>query len=117
MINTRSFEPVGDEPYVLPSQCEQVFYSEVPHKQGWSFVVRHDPRGRPIKYNVMEEEDIEDDEEADDEDQDDGDDDDSDDDDDGDDDDGDGDGDDGDDDGDDGDDDEEEKEEEDNQCL
>ena len=71
MINTRSFELVGDEPYVLPSQCEQVFYSEVPHKQGWSFVVRHDPRGRPIKYNVMEEEDIEDD----DEDQDDGDDD------------------------------------------
>ena len=25
MINTRSFEPIGDEPYVLPSQCEQVF--------------------------------------------------------------------------------------------
>ncbi|GLJ50136.1 hypothetical protein SUGI_1066800 [Cryptomeria japonica] len=59
MVNTRSFEPVGDEPYVLPSQCEQVFYSEVPHKPGWSFVVRHDPRGRPIKYNVMEEEDTE----------------------------------------------------------
>ena len=62
MINTRPFEPFGDEPYVLPSQCEQVFYSEVPHKQGWSFVVRHDPRGRLIKYNVMEEEDIDDDE-------------------------------------------------------
>ena len=59
MVNTRSFEPVGDEPYVLPSQCEQVFYSEVPHKPGWSFVVRHEPRGRPIKYNAMEEEDIE----------------------------------------------------------
>jgi hypothetical protein len=59
MINTRSFEPVGDEPYVLPSQCEQVFYFGVPHKPGWSFVVRHDPRGRPVKYNVMEEEDIE----------------------------------------------------------
>ena len=25
MINTMSFEPVGDDPYVLPSQCEQVF--------------------------------------------------------------------------------------------
>ena len=32
MINTRSFEPVGDDPYVIPSQCEQVFYSKVPHK-------------------------------------------------------------------------------------
>ena len=59
MINTRSFEPVGDEPYVLPSQCEQVFYFGVPHKPGWSFVVRHDPRGRPVKYNVIEEEEIE----------------------------------------------------------
>ena len=26
MINIRSFELVGDEPYVLPSQCEQMFY-------------------------------------------------------------------------------------------
>ncbi|MDF3686435.1 hypothetical protein, partial [Enterobacter hormaechei] len=59
MINTRSFEPIGDEPYVLQSQCEQVFYFLVPHKSGWSFVVRHEPRGRPIKYNVMEEEDTE----------------------------------------------------------
>ncbi|MDF3681136.1 hypothetical protein P3S38_29620 [Enterobacter hormaechei] len=74
MVNTRSFEPVKDEPYVLLSQCEQVFYFGVPHKLGWSFFVRHEPRGRPIKYNVMEEEDIEDDEGADDEDQDDGDD-------------------------------------------
>ena len=45
MIKTRSFEPVRDKPYVLPSQCEQVFYFGVPHKLGWSFVVRHDPRG------------------------------------------------------------------------
>ena len=59
MINTRSFELVRDEPYVFPSQCEQVFYFGVPHKLGWSFFVRHDPRGRPVKYNVMEEEDIE----------------------------------------------------------
>ena len=22
---------------------------------GWSFVIRHDPRGRPIKYNIVEE--------------------------------------------------------------
>jgi hypothetical protein len=29
----------------------------------WSFVVRYDPRGRPIKYNhLQEEDDIEDDE-------------------------------------------------------
>ena len=33
-------------------QCEQVFYSEVLGKAGWLFVVRHDSRGRPIKYNV-----------------------------------------------------------------
>ena len=32
MINTRSLEPIGDEPYVLPSQCEQVFYSGIPYK-------------------------------------------------------------------------------------
>ena len=51
MLNTRFFEP-GTKPYVLPSQCEQVFYSEVPSKVGWSFVVRHNPRGRPIKYNL-----------------------------------------------------------------
>jgi hypothetical protein len=50
MVNTRAFEP-GTEPYVLPSQCEQVFYSEVPGKAGWSYVVRYDPRGRPVKYN------------------------------------------------------------------
>ena len=51
MVNTRLFE-LGTEPYVLPSQCEQVFYSEVPGKVGWSFVVRHDPKGRAVKYNL-----------------------------------------------------------------
>ena len=45
------FEP-GTEPYVLPNQCEHVFYSEVLGKAGWSFVVRHDPRGRLVKYNL-----------------------------------------------------------------
>ena len=40
------------EPYVLPIQCEQVFYSEVPGKVGWSFVVWHDPRGWSVKYNL-----------------------------------------------------------------
>ena len=59
MVNTRLIERARNEPYVLPSQCEQVFYSEVPGKPGWSFVVRHDPRGRPVKYNVVEEEDTE----------------------------------------------------------
>ena len=43
------------EPYVLPSQCEQVFYSEVSGRQGWSFVIGHDPRGRSVKYNIVEE--------------------------------------------------------------
>jgi hypothetical protein len=48
MVNTRAFA-LGTKPYVLPSQCEQVFYSEVPSKAGWSYVVRYDPRGRPVK--------------------------------------------------------------------
>ena len=51
MVTTRLFEP-GKKPYVLPSQCEQVFYSEVPVKAGRSFVMRHDLRGRPVKYNL-----------------------------------------------------------------
>ena len=51
MVNTMLFEP-GMDPYVLPIQCEQVFYSEVLGKVGWSFVVRHDPRGRAVKYNL-----------------------------------------------------------------
>ena len=53
MVNTRLLEP-GKEPYVLPSQWEHIIYYEVPGKVGWSFVVRHDPRGRPIKYNLEE---------------------------------------------------------------
>ena len=43
--------------YVFPSQCEQVFYSNVPGERDWPFVVRYDPRGRPVKYTVDEEED------------------------------------------------------------
>ena len=53
MVNTRAFEP-GTEPYVFPSQCEQVFYSEVPGKVGWSYVVRYDPQGRPVRYNQLD---------------------------------------------------------------
>jgi hypothetical protein len=57
MVNTREFEP-STETYVLPCQCEQVFYSEVPNKESWSYVVRYDPRGRLVKYNhVAEDED------------------------------------------------------------
>ena len=58
MVNTRNFEP-GSQPYVLPRQCDQVFYSEVPGRVGWSYVVIYDPRGRPIKYNLLEQEHIE----------------------------------------------------------
>ena len=65
MVNTREFEP-GTEPYVLPSQCEQFFYSEVPGKAGWSYVVRYDPRGRPVKYNHVDDEDNHEEEEDDD---------------------------------------------------
>ena len=68
MVNTRIFEPEM-QPYVLPSQCKHVFYSKVPSRGGWSFTVRHDPRGRLVKYNVEddneegleEEDDVEDD--------------------------------------------------------
>ena len=55
MVNTREFK-LGIEPYVLPSQCEQVFYSEVPGKAGWSYIVRYDPRGIPVKYNHVDDE-------------------------------------------------------------
>jgi hypothetical protein len=48
MVNTRAFKP-GTEPYVLPSQCEKVFYSKVPSKASWSYVVRYDPRGRLLR--------------------------------------------------------------------
>ena len=39
MVNTRLFEP-RTKPYVLLG------------KAGWSFVVRHDPRGRMVRYNL-----------------------------------------------------------------
>ena len=55
MVNTRALEPHTD-PYVLPSQCEQVFYSEVLGKSSWSYIVRYHPRGRPVKYKTVEEE-------------------------------------------------------------
>ena len=42
MVNTRELEP-GIDPYVLPSQCEQVFYSEVPGKENFSYIIRYDP--------------------------------------------------------------------------
>ena len=68
MVNTRLFK-LGTDPYVLPSQCEQVFYSDVPGRGGWSFAMRHDPRGKSVKYNMEddneegleEEDDVEDD--------------------------------------------------------
>jgi hypothetical protein len=53
MVNTRTFE-LGLESYVLPNQCEQVFYCEVLGKPGWSSVVRYDLRGRPVKYNDVD---------------------------------------------------------------
>jgi hypothetical protein len=59
MIKTTMFER-GDDRYVFLSQCEQVFYSNVLGERDWSFVVRYDPRGRPVKYtHVQEEDDIE----------------------------------------------------------
>ena len=60
MVNTRALDP-GTEHYVLPIQREQVFYSEVPSKSGWSYIVRYDPRGRPVKYNPKDEENVKED--------------------------------------------------------
>ena len=56
MIKIIVFEGRNDR-YLFPSQCEQVFYSKVLGERDWSFVVRYDPRGRPVKYIVKEEED------------------------------------------------------------
>jgi hypothetical protein len=53
MIKTHFFEKANDH-YVFPSQCEQVFYSKVSGKKDWSFVVRYEPRGMPVKYIVVE---------------------------------------------------------------
>lgn len=39
IVNTRILEPIT-KPYVFPSQCEQANYLEVPHKLGWSYIVR-----------------------------------------------------------------------------
>ena len=57
MVNTRELE-LGIEPYVLPSQCKQVFCSEVLCKAGWSYIVRYDPRGRLVKYNAEKEDNV-----------------------------------------------------------
>jgi len=56
MIKTTMFEREHDH-YVFPSQCEQVFYSNATSERDWSFFVRYDPRGRPIKYTHLQEED------------------------------------------------------------
>ena len=56
MIKTTMVER-GNDRYVFPSQCEQVFYSNVPGERDWSFVVRYDPRGMPIKYTHLHKED------------------------------------------------------------
>ena len=60
MIKKIVFER-GCDRYVFPNQCEHVFYSNVLGERDWSFVVRYYPRGRPIKYtHLQEEDDIED---------------------------------------------------------
>jgi len=58
MVDIRNIE-LGLEKYVLPSQCEHVFYVHVLGKEGWSYVVKYDPIGRPIKYKVAKEDEIE----------------------------------------------------------
>jgi hypothetical protein len=57
MIKTMVFEGQNDL-YVFRSQCESIFYSNVPGEMDCSFVVRYDPRGRTVKYTIEEEYDI-----------------------------------------------------------
>ena len=64
MVNTGPLE-LGIEPYVLPSQCEQVFYLEVPSKVGWSYIVIYDPRVISVKYNAYQEDNVEEEGDAD----------------------------------------------------
>ena len=68
MVNTMPLE-LGTEPYVLPSQCEQVCFLEVLGKVGWSYIIICDPRGRPVKYNHVDDEDNHEEEDDDDLDQ------------------------------------------------
>jgi len=49
MINTTMYK-LDTKPYILPTQCENVFVSRVLGRASWLYVVRFDPRGRPIKY-------------------------------------------------------------------
>ena len=56
MVNIRALEPSTD-PYVLPSQCEQIFCLDVLGNASWAYIVKYDPRGIPMKYNIVEEED------------------------------------------------------------
>jgi hypothetical protein len=58
MVSIRTVE-LSIKPCVLPSQCEQVFYSEVLGKVGWSYIVRYNPRGSLVKCNVAKEDDVE----------------------------------------------------------
>ena len=46
---------LGIESYVLPIQHGLIFNSEVPHKLGWSYVMRYESRRMDVKYIVLEE--------------------------------------------------------------
>ena len=48
---------VSQSTYLAINIAKQVFYLEVPGKAGWSYVVRYYPRGRPVKYNHVDDED------------------------------------------------------------
>lgn len=54
MINTRLLE-LSIKLYVLPIQCKQGFDPQVPNKIDYSCVVRYEPKGRSVKYIVIEE--------------------------------------------------------------
>lgn len=49
MINTSRFEATS-EPYVFPSQCDQIFLIPNLEQPGWSFVIDYDPRGRRVTF-------------------------------------------------------------------
>ena len=64
MINIRLLQ-LGTNPYDLPSQCEQDFYSQAPSKEGWSYVIKCDTPRRHVNYIVLEEDSIEEDQQED----------------------------------------------------
>lgn len=46
VVNFRHKLPRLAEPFIFPSQCTQVFFSDVVEKPGWKVVLCHEPRAK-----------------------------------------------------------------------